>query len=124
MTRRRRVRPSPRRLSACLAVLGLLAGVAVLLMPVEAAFGDDPLLQLQAFSPSLASATTAVDCGSAMTNLGRRSDGLSLYALAKDDACRHAASRRAATAVAAASVIGLLGLIGLAGSRTRTVGVA
>ena len=112
-------RPSTRQLSAALAVLGVLAGVAVLVLPVRAAFADDPLLRLQPFSPALDSVVTEVDCGSALGSLGRRSEGLSLYGLARDGACRDAAARRTATAVAAAAVIGLLGLLALAGARTR-----
>ena len=112
-------RPSPQRLSAAFAVLGALAAVAVLVLPVRAAFGDDPLLRLQPFSPGLDRAATEVDCGAAFGNLGRRSDGLSLYGLARDDACREEASRRVATAVAAVAVTGALGLLILAGMRAR-----
>ncbi|MGI8810875.1 MAG: hypothetical protein ACR2KK_24160 [Acidimicrobiales bacterium] len=119
MRRPRLPRPSPRRLSAALAVLGLVAGIAFLVVPVEAAFGDDPLLRLEPFSPGLASGATDVDCGRPVSNFGRRAEGLSLYDLAFADACREAASRRAATAVASASVIGLLGLLGVAGTRDR-----
>ncbi len=119
MRSRRRSGPrmSPRRLSAALAVLGLLAAMAVLVLPVEAAFGDHPILRLQPFSPGLAGAVTQVDCGTPLGNFGRRTDGLSLYNLALDDACRAAASERAATAVAAVGVIGLLAVFGLAGNR-------
>ena len=112
-------RPSPRQLSAALAVLGMLAGMAILVLPVRAAFGDDPLLRLQSFSPAVEQAATEVDCGAPVGNLGRRSDGLSLYGLARDGACREAASRRVATAVAAMAVVGLLGLVVLAGHRDR-----
>ena len=114
-------RPSPRQLSVALAMLGVLAGLAFLVVPVEAAFADHPLLRLAPFSPALEQAVTAVDCGVPLGNLGRRSDGVSLYGLARDDACRDAASRRVATAVAAAAVIGLLGLVALAGARPREV---
>jgi hypothetical protein len=117
MSRLRRAHPSPRRLSAALALLGLVAGLAFLFVPVDAAFANDPLLRFQPFSPGLATAGTRVDCGAPLANLARRAEGLSIYELARTDACRSAASRRAATAVAAAAVIGLLGLIGLAGSR-------
>ena len=116
-------RPSPRQLSAALPVLGVLVGVAVLVLPVRVGFADDPLLRLQPFSATLDRVATEVDCGAAFGNLGRRSGGVSLYGLARDDACREAASRRAATAVAAAAVIGLLGLVALAGDRTREVAV-
>ncbi len=112
-------RPSPRQLTAAVAVLGVLAGLAVLMLPVRITFGDDPLLRLQPFSPALARAATEVDCGSAVGNLGRRSEGVSLYGLARDGACRDAAARRVATAVAVTAVIGLLGLVTLAGNRTR-----
>lgn len=112
-------RPSPRRLSAALAVLGLVAGLAFLVVPVQAALDDDPLLRLVPFSPALGQAVARVDCGAPVSNFGRRSADLSLASLARDGVCRDAATKRAATAVAATAVIGLLGLIGLAGSRDR-----
>jgi hypothetical protein len=120
----RRLRPSVRQLSGILAVLGLVAGLAFLLLPVEAAFGDDPLLRLQSFSPGIAAGATVVDCGRPVSNLGRHGDGLDIYDLARDNACRHAASRRAATAVAIVSMVGVLGLITVAGSRTDSPAVA
>lgn len=119
MRRLRAGRPSPRRLSAALAILGLVAGMAFLLVPVEAAFGDDPLMRLQPFSPTLAASATQVDCGLPVGNLGRRSDGLSISRLASDDACRRASARRVASAVAVAALIGVLALIGLAGAGDR-----
>jgi hypothetical protein len=112
-------RPSPRRLSATLAVLGILAGLACLLVPVEADLAKEPLLRLAPFSPALAEVVTQVDCGSPMGNIGRRSGDLSLYSLARDGACRDAATRRMASAVAATGVIGVLGLIGLVGVRKQ-----
>jgi hypothetical protein len=112
-------RPSPRRLSAALAVLGVLAGLACLLVPVDAALDDEPLLRLAPFSPALADVATEVDCGSPVSSIGRRPGDLSLYALARDGACRDAATRRMATAVAVTAVIGVLGLIGLNGTRNR-----
>ncbi|HEV2759667.1 MAG TPA: hypothetical protein VGV86_08895 [Acidimicrobiales bacterium] len=124
MSRRRLPRPSPRRLSVALALLGLLAALAILVMPIEASFDDDPLLRLEPFSPALASAVTDVDCGVPVSNFGRRSEGLNLSDLALANACRNAAGRRAATAVAAASVVGLLGLIALTGSPDRKVAAA
>ena len=117
-------RPSPRQLSAALALLGLLAGLAFVLLPVEAALDDDPLLGLMPFSPALGQAITQVDCGAPLSNMGRRSDDLSLASLARDGVCRDAATKRAATAVAATAVIGVLGLITLAGARTRRPAVA
>jgi hypothetical protein len=118
MRRLRGIRPSQRRLSTAIVVLGVLGGAACLLVPVEAAFGDDALFRFQPFSPALEQAVTTVDCGAPVTNLRRRSDGVSLYGLALDGACREAAAKRAATGVAAAGVVGLLGLIALTGTRT------
>jgi len=106
-------------LSATLAILGLVAGLAFLILPVKAAVDDDPLLRLAPFSPALSQGVITVDCGAPVGNFGRRSDGLSLHALAVDHVCRAEASRRAATAVAATSAIGVLGLIGLTGSHDR-----
>lgn len=117
MTRLRRPLPSRRRLSAALAILGVAAGLAFLVVPVDAGLTGDPLLRFQPFSPGLASAATSVNCGVPVGNLGRRASGLSIYELARSDACRDAASRRLATALAVASVVGVLGLIGLAGAR-------
>jgi hypothetical protein len=112
-------RPTARQLSAAAAVLGVLAGLAVVVLPVRAAFGDDPLLRLQPFSaPAVDRAVTEVDCGAAVGNLGRRSDGVSLYGRARDGACREEASKRVATAVAVVAVIGALGLVTLAANRT------
>jgi hypothetical protein len=117
-------RPSPRRLSAALAILGLLAGLAFLVLPVEAALNDDPLLGLVPFSPALGQALARVDCGAPVSNFGRRSDDLSLASLARDGVCRDAAAKRAATAVAVTAVIGVLGLVTLAAARDRqAVGV-
>ncbi len=118
MRRPRLPRPSPRRLSGALAVLGLVAGLAFVLLPVQAAVDDDPLLRLAPFSPALTQGASAVDCGAPVSNFGRRSEGLSLHQLAVDHVCRAAASRRAATAVAATFAIGVLGMITLTGSRT------
>jgi hypothetical protein len=94
----------------------VLAGLAFLFVPVEAAFADHPLMRLHPFSPALERAATEVDCGAPVTNLGRRSDGLSLYGLARADACREAAGRRAATGVAAGAMTGVLGLLGRVGA--------
>lgn len=112
-------KPTPRRLLAAVGVLGLLAALAFLVMPLEVSFGDDPLLGLQPFSPALGQAVTEVDCGSAVSNLGRRSSELSLAGVARADACRAGATLRAASAVATAAVIGVLGLVTLAGARRR-----
>ena len=119
MNRPRLARPQPARVAVALVIVGLLAGLAVLVVPMEAALDDDPLLQFAAFSSSLSQVATDVDCGAPVGNLGRRASTLGLYDLALSDACREAATRRAATAVAAVSVIGILAMIGLAGDRRR-----
>jgi hypothetical protein len=112
---------TPRRLGVAVVILGLLAAVSFLVLPVEASVGGDPLLRLRAFGAGPAQLADEVRCGSPLASLSRRSDGLSLYVLAADRACRHASSRRAAAAVAAAAVIGLLGVIGLTGVGNRRV---
>ena len=108
-----------RRRAGILAVVAVLTGVAFLLLPVEAAFAGDPLLRLQAFTTATPPAVAGVRCGSPLANLARHSDGLSLYSLARDRACRQASSRRAAAAVAATAVIALLGAVGLANARRQ-----
>ena len=111
MRRPRLPRPTPRRLGAALAILGLVAGFAFVLLPVAVALDDEPLLRLAPFSPALTQGPSAVDCGAPVSNFGRRTDGLSLYDLAQDHACRAAASRRVATAVATIALIGVLTLM-------------
>jgi hypothetical protein len=106
-------RPSPQRLGAALVGLGLVGALSFLVLPVKASVGGDPLLRLRAFGAP-AQLADEVRCGSPLANLSRRSSGLSLYVLATDRACRNAASRRTATAVAAAGVIGLLGALAVA----------
>jgi hypothetical protein len=86
--------PTPRRLGAALAVLGLLAGLAFVLLPVNAALDDDPLLGLVPFSPALGQAIARVDCGAPVTNFVRRSDDLILGSLARDVVWRDAATNR------------------------------
>lgn len=112
-------KPTPRRLLAAVAVLGLVAALAFLVMPLEVTFDDDPLLGLQPFSPALGQVVTEVNCGSAVSNLGRRSGELSLAGVARADACRDGATLRAASAVATTAVIGVLGLVTLTGARRR-----
>ncbi|MGI8983447.1 MAG: hypothetical protein ACR2HM_02755, partial [Acidimicrobiales bacterium] len=103
-------RPSPRRLGVALALLGALAGLAFLVLPMEAALDDDPLLGLLPFSPALGQAVTTVDCGAPVSNFGRRSDDLSLASLARDGVCRDAAAKRAATAAGDGGGGAVLGL--------------
>ena len=113
-------RPSPRRLGAAVTLVGLMAGVAILVVPVDAAFADDPLLRYGRFGGSEPTVTD-IECGSPVTNLLRRSDDPGFSSVARDGACRDAASRRAATALAATGVTGVLRRIRVtsAGERVR-----
>jgi hypothetical protein len=96
--------------------LGLLAVVVLMLKPVEASFGDDPLLRLQSFDRPLGSVATRVDCGTVTSSLGRRSPAASVYSIARDDACHRAGYRRLVAAVGAASVVVVLTLVLLVAS--------
>lgn len=124
MRRPRIPRPSPRRLGAAVVVLGLVAGLAFLVLPVEASLDDDPLIGLVPFSPALGQAVARVDCGAPVGNFGRSPTDPSLPSLARHGVCRDAATKRAATALAATAALGVLGLITLAGARTREPAVA
>lgn len=116
-------RPSPRRLGAAVVALGLLGALSFLVVPVRASVAGDPLLRLRVFGDATAAApAAAVRCGAPLTNLSRRSEGLSLYVLATDRACRNAASRRTAAAVAAGAVVAVLGAIALSGARRGRTG--
>ncbi len=115
---KRRLRLSRRRFGSSLAVLGVLAAIAFLVVPVDAAFAANPLLRYGRFTAA-GSAVTDVDCGAPVANLLRRADGVSFYSLARADACRDAASRRVATALAAGSLVAVLGLFGVAASATK-----
>jgi len=102
------------------ALLGVLAAIAFLVVPVNAAFADDPLLRYGHLVGAQPSAATDVDCGVPVSNLLRRSDGPGLYDLARTDACREAASRRAATAVAAGGLATVLGLFAVTAATGKT----
>ncbi len=119
--RRRLPRPSARRLAGTVALLGVLATVVLLVIPVDAAFASDPLLRYGQFATPEPAATD-VRCGAPVSNLLRRSEGPSFYSLARDDACRTAASRRAATAAAAGALVVVLGLIGVAAATPKATG--
>jgi hypothetical protein len=114
-----RLRPSPRGLCLALAALGLVSAVALAVVPVDAAFGADPLLRLHGFGNPSSEAASDVSCGAPVSNITHHSDGLSLYGLARDDACQHASSRRLATGVAAGATVAMLALVGLAAAARR-----
>ena len=74
------------------------AGVALMLLllvtPVRADFGDDPVLRLQGFDQARSFLPTEVSCGSAPANLVAKSGTRSLYDVARDDACHRNGMRR------------------------------
>jgi hypothetical protein len=94
-------------------VVGVLSAVAVVFLPVEAAFGDDPILRLRRFDTTAGGPATEVECGSALQGLRGGSDGVTLYGIARDRACREASTERVLTAVAAGFVVVLLGSLAL-----------
>jgi len=100
-------------------LLGLVSAVAVVFLPVEVRFGDDPLLRLRAFDSTAGGPATEVECGSAVAGLRGGSDAVTLYGIARDRACRDASAKRVLTAVAAGAVVVLLGCQGWAASAAR-----
>ena len=117
--RHRLPRPDLRQLCIAAVVLGVLSAVTVMFLPVEAAFGDDPILRLRSFDSTSAGPATEVDCGSVVSGIQGSGDTVTLYGIARDRACRDAASRRVVTAVAATAIVVLLGWYGLASSSPR-----
>lgn len=113
MSRLRRLHPSPRVLFAALVALGLAGTVALALLPVDAAFGADPLLRLHSFANPARQVASVVDCGAPVANLTRSSPGVSLYALARDEACQRASTRRVAAGVAGGGMVAVLAALGL-----------
>lgn len=92
------------------ACVGLLAAVVLMLKPVRASFGDDPLLRLQAFDRPLGSFPTEVDCGAVLTSLRSPSSAANLYTIARDGACHREGYRRLMAAIAAGVVVVVLSL--------------
>lgn len=95
-------------------VFGLAVAAIFILVPVGTSFGDDPLLRLRQFDPELSPPDTTALCGSPLRAVRIRSDGATLYELARDRACQDAAQRRLLVAVASGSAIVMLGLVGMA----------
>lgn len=101
-----------RRFGQALALLGVLIAIVVILLPVDAGFGDDPLLRLQGFGRQAGPAPTTAACGSAVSNLGTPAGGGTLYEVARDRACHDASKRQAAIAFAAGLVFVVVGAAG------------
>lgn len=89
----------------------------MLLLPVDAAVGKDPLLRFRTFDAAPAGAGT-VDCGPVLgDHAPPGGDGRAdLYGLASDKACNEADDRRMLTAGAAGSIVVLTGLLALLAS--------
>lgn len=95
-------------------LVGLLGGlglaVVVLLVPVHASFGDDPVLRLQGFDRQRSFLPTTVDCGLPTSNLAAPVGTRSLYDVARDDACHRRGVRRFCVAIAGGAVVAAAGL--------------
>jgi hypothetical protein len=95
------------------ALLGIAVALVLMFVPIDADFGDDPLLRLQGFGRQAGPAPTTAECGSAVSNLGTPSGGGTLYTLARDRACHETSKRRAAIAFAAGTILVVLGVAGV-----------
>ena len=100
-----------------LVLVGLLAAGASLSVPVDASFGDDPILRLRAFGRAQDAPVARVDCGTAIEGLRADDEPPTIYGLARERACQREAWRRTLSAAAAASVVLVLGFLAL--SRLR-----
>ena len=111
--------PGRRSLLVAVVVIGVLSAAAAVLLPVKAAFGDDPILRLRSLDTASAGPVTDVECGSALGGLQGGHDTVTLYGIARDRACRDAASRRLLSAIAAGAIVVLLGFQSMAASSPR-----
>jgi len=104
-----------------LAIVG--AGLALVLLllvtPVHADFGDDPVLRLQGFDQQRSFLPTSVACGSAIANLDRPSGTRTLYDVARDGACHRDGVRRFWLSFAFGGVLVSAGLTIAAAARAR-----
>jgi hypothetical protein len=115
--------PRRRHLSVAAVVVGILSAVAVVFVPVEVAFGDDPILRLRRLDTTADPHSTSVAGPPAVEGLRGGSDAASLYGIARDRACRDESAKRVLTAVAASAVVVLAGFHAL-GPRRRLTGDA
>ncbi len=95
-----------------MAIVGAGVGLVVLLLiaPVHASFGDDPVLRLQGFDQERSFLPTSVGCGSPLTNLNRPTGTRTLYDVARDHACHRNGIRRFWLAFAFGGVLVSAGL--------------
>jgi hypothetical protein len=102
---------------AALPVVGLVAGVGLalvmLLAPVRASFGDDPVLRLQGFDRQRSFLATSVDCGTAPSLLTAPEGTRTVYEVARDDACHRAGTHRFWVALACGAIVVAASLTGL-----------
>ncbi|MEA2703783.1 MAG: hypothetical protein QOD63_1728 [Actinomycetota bacterium] len=117
-TKKRRLRgrlhlPGASRLAGVAVLTGLAGAAAMLLLPVDATVGGDPLLRFRSFDAAPAAAGT-VDCGPVLGAAPDTDTKADLYGLASDEACREAADRRMLSAGAAGAVVVLTGLLAFA----------
>jgi len=106
-------------------LLGIAAGIVVtvvlLLVPVRASFGDDPVLRLQGFDRQRSFLPTDVSCGLPTSNLAEPVGTRSLYDVARDDACHRNGVRRLWVALAGGAVLVAAGLATLTAIREEAV---
>jgi hypothetical protein len=86
-------------------IVGLTVTTVLLLVPVRASFGDDPVLRLQGFDRQRSFLATSVSCGAAPSNLTAPEGTRTLYEVARDAACHREGVRRFWLAVAVGSVL-------------------
>ena len=110
--------PGAPRLAGIAVLTGLAGAAAMLVLPVDAAVGSDPILRLRTFDAAPATAGN-VDCGPVLGDTCADDGRVDLYGMARDKACSEAADRRLLSAGAAAAVVALTGLLALAASATR-----
>lgn len=100
--------------SRWLPVAIVAAGVGLVLLllvtPVHASFGNDPVLRLQGFDQERSFLPTSVSCGSAISNLNVPTGTSALYDVARDTACHRNGVRRFWLSVAFGGVLVAAGL--------------
>jgi hypothetical protein len=106
-------------LALAVVAVGLFLTALLLVAPVRASFGDDPVLRLQGFDRQRSFLSTSVSCGPAPGNLAAPAGARSVYDLARDDACHRASVRRlwVALALGATVVVASFAALAVAGRR-------
>ncbi len=102
-------------------VAGVVLSVGLLVVPVRASFGDDPVLRLQGFDRQRSFLATSVSCGAAPSNLVAPEGTRTLYEVARDAACHRAGVRRVWVAAALGSLLVIGGFLGIVTATRRPV---